>query len=452
MADNSSDERGLQEALDDSRVSSRRDQTDDLLDVAMQVQADRGSTQERSQFRGPASITAAIGRLKRTNGPVNRLAFREEAGGRRVAVVRNSDGSPTNESWSQVKMKTPLLTSSDLGTGPTTAAVGRASMGRRWGFWVIALSFLAITAFSTTPSPLYRLYGERDHLSSLTITAVYGVYAAGVVVSLLLVGHVSDWYGRRPVLIPSLLVALVAAVVFSVWQTLPGLVVARILTGLAVGAAVATATAHLGDLDVDIAGAPSRRSQIVATVSNIGGLALGPLFAGLIAQYTTGELTVPYLVFIAVLAVAVVLVFFAPEGRQAPRPRPHYRPQRLRLPAEDRSQFIAAVTGVFLCFAVAGLFAGTDRNIPRRATRPPIGGTSGSDHLHRLRGGLRHAGRHNVLAGASTHGSGHRGDPGGTHLRCGRSVGVTPEPGVVPGRWTACGGRERCHLSGWLDP
>src|SRR6188472_3838200 len=102
---------------------------------------------------------------------------------------------------------------------------GRFHLDRRAGFWVIAASTAVLTAFSTAPSPLYALYQRQDRLSSVTITVVYGVYAAGIVVSLLLVGHISDWYGRRPVLIPALLTALVASVIFTFSTSLPALVV-----------------------------------------------------------------------------------------------------------------------------------------------------------------------------------------------------------------------------------
>ena len=54
---------------------------------------------------------------------------------------------------------------------------GRTS--RRFGFWAVGFALLALTAFSTAPSPLYGLYQQRDNLSSLTITVVYSVYAAG---------------------------------------------------------------------------------------------------------------------------------------------------------------------------------------------------------------------------------------------------------------------------------
>src|SRR5262249_57041282 len=89
---------------------------------------------------------------------------------------------------------------------------------------------------------------RQEHLAPLTLTVVYAVYVVGVTASLLLAGHVSDWYGRKVVLIPALAVAAAAAVVFIAWQSLTGLLVARVLTGLALGATVATATAYITDL------------------------------------------------------------------------------------------------------------------------------------------------------------------------------------------------------------
>ena len=195
-------------------------------------------------------------------------------------------------------------TASALGSEPMSQAMeksrwrasagAKARLSRRAGFWAVAFSFLAVTAFSTAPSALYGLYAHRDHLSSLTITIVYGVYAGGIVVTLVLAGHVSDWYGRRAVLLPALGVAALTAVVFLVWRSLPGLLVARVLTGFAFGATAATATVFITDFDADSAGIATNRAGIVATVANVGGLGLDPLIAGLLARYEPHALTLPF--------------------------------------------------------------------------------------------------------------------------------------------------------------
>lgn len=259
-------------------------------------------------------------------------------------------------------MRTPTM-STDAAT-PTGVAVrsgprpGRLRLSSAAAFWAVALSFFVVMGFSTAPSSLYGLYEQREHLSSLTITLVYAVYAVGILASLLLAGHVSDWYGRRVVLIPAIAVAIVAAVLFLAWTSLAGLLVARVLTGVAVGAIAATATAFIGDLDAGPGAAPTRRAGIVGTIANIGGLGSGPLIAGLLATYAPHKLTLPFAVFLAALLVALLGVAAAPEGRLPLHPRPRYHPQRLAVPANARARFIAATVGAFLCFAVFGLFAG----------------------------------------------------------------------------------------------
>ena len=257
-----------------------------------------------------------------------------------------------SESRSKSVLTMPVLSAADRRAGQTMPR-----LSRRLAFWAVAFAFLGVSAFATTPSPLYGIYEHREHLSSLTITVVYAVYAAGIVISLLVVGHVSDWYGRRTVLLPALGVALVAAVVFLVWKSLAGLLVGRVLTGVSLGAAAATATAFITDLG-GAGEAATRRSAIVSTSMNVGGLGVGALVAGILASYSGHPLALPFVVMLAALSVGVILVVLTPEGHPALHPRPKYHPQRLAAPANARRQFLAALIGVFTAFAVGGLFAG----------------------------------------------------------------------------------------------
>jgi MFS family permease len=234
----------------------------------------------------------------------------------------------------------------------------RFRLSRQAGFWVVAAGLAVMTAFSTAPSALYGIYARQDHLSPITVTLVYSVYAAGILVSLLLVGHLSDWYGRRALLVPAALTALVATLAFATSTSLPSLLLGRVVTGVALGAAVAAATAYLTDLDAGPGGAPTRRAQIVATVANVGGLAIGPLVAGLLVEYVTPDPRMVFVLFAVLLLIVVGGIALAPEVRPLPQPRRSYRPQRLALPTAARAQFTAALTGDFLVFTVFGVFAG----------------------------------------------------------------------------------------------
>ena len=133
------------------------------------------------------------------------------------------------------------------------------------------------------------------------------------------------------------------------------------MTGLALGATVATATAYITDLDSDPTrpgAAVTRRAGTVGRIAQVGGLAIGPLASGLLARYAPGGLTLPYVVLLVALVVAMLAVLLAPNGRPVAHPLPRYRPQRLKVPAHARGQFLAAIAGAALAFATWGLVAG----------------------------------------------------------------------------------------------
>jgi MFS family permease len=241
-------------------------------------------------------------------------------------------------------------------TGPARHALRSSARRHGTGFWLIALSLLAAMAFSTVPSPPYPLYRQRDHFSTFTVTVVFAVYAVGVVVSLLLAGHVSDWVGRKRIIIPAITLEAIAAVMFLLWPDLPVLTLARLVNGIAVGMITATATAHLHELHPKHRpGAGPTRFEMVSTAANIGGLGAGPLAAGPLAQYVTQPLRVPYIVIIVLLLLAVIAVGQAPETVEARPDRPTWRPQRIRAHG-DRIRYLIATAGAFSAFAVFGLF------------------------------------------------------------------------------------------------
>src|SRR6478735_7955931 len=215
---------------------------------------------------------------------------------------------------------------------------GMLSSRHRFGFWAVAGAYLGVMAFSTLPSPLYGLYQARDGFSTFTITLIYGAYAIGVVAALIGAGHVSDWYGRRRILLPAIATSVLSAALFLLWKDLPGLLAARIVNGLSVGVVTATATAWLSELHaVGHPDAGPRRSQIVAAAVNLGGLGLGPLIAGALADWTSAPLVLPYAIVGLALVAAFGLILLVPETRAPANPRPAYRVQRIAVPRQARS-------------------------------------------------------------------------------------------------------------------
>ena len=197
-------------------------------------------------------------------------------------------------------------------------------------------------AFTTVPTPLWSLYAQRDRFSSFTVTIVFAAYALAVALSLFLAGHLSDWYGRRRVLMPALALEILASVVFLVWPALPGLLLARVLSGLGIGAVTATATAWLSEL------VTARRQPARADRRDIRQPRRpGPRGADLRRTGPMGRRRAARAVrvFLAALSVAWVALLAAPETRARRSPRPRYRPQRVSVPPQARGRFFAAALG-----------------------------------------------------------------------------------------------------------
>ncbi|MPY55889.1 MFS transporter [Streptomyces spongiae] len=251
--------------------------------------------------------------------------------------------------------------SSVISAGRARADRSRSPHARRrhhsFGFWVATLAFLVNMGFSAVPTPLYVLYQRRDHFSTIMVTVIYAAYAIGVIASLFFGGHVSDWVGRKRVLVPALLVSAVSGLIFLFEPSLPGLLVARIVCGVSVGLTTATATAYLGELHLGttagMKGSP-QWAQTVATAANLGGIGVGPLVAGLLAQYAPQPLRLPYIVFVTALLILAALIALSPETTDMPDPAPRYRPQRVAVPRHARRMFFAATA--VAAFAVYGVF------------------------------------------------------------------------------------------------
>lgn len=247
----------------------------------------------------------------------------------------------------------------------TLTAVARPSapawrVSHGGGFWVIAAVFTVALAFSTLPTPLYGIYQQRDGFPTWVITVIFVAYAVGVVASLYFVGHVSDWFGRRRVILAATLVEALSALIFVAWPDVAGLILARLVGGAGIGAMVATATAHLSELRlVARPAADPAGSGLISSVVNTGGLAIGPVVSGLLVRFVGSPLTVPYLIFLGLLLLGALAISLVPETVQRTErteQRPAYRPQTVSLPRASRPTFFGAATGAFAAFALMGLF------------------------------------------------------------------------------------------------
>lgn len=119
----------------------------------------------------------------------------------------------------------------------------------------------------------------------------------------------------------------------------------------------ATATAWIAELHRSARpNASVRRAQVVSTAANLGGIGTGPLIAGFLAAWVHSPLTVPFLVALTMMGIALLCVLVSPETREPVVPRPTWRPQRVAVPAQAVTRYVASGIGAGISFAVFGLF------------------------------------------------------------------------------------------------
>lgn len=221
------------------------------------------------------------------------------------------------------------------------------------GFWLLAATLLAFLAASSAPSPLYVVYQHQWGFSSTVLTEVFAVYVLALLVALLTVGGLSDHVGRRPVLLAALVVEAASMVVFLAAGGVGALFLARILQGVATGAAAGAISAGLIDLQPS---PTSTLGSLLNTLASATGLAVGALGAGLLVEYAPAPTHLVFVLLTAVFVVLAALVLYLPDP-VSPRPGAwaSLRP-RAAVPAQARRAFLVATPCLVATWAIGGLY------------------------------------------------------------------------------------------------
>jgi MFS family permease len=186
----------------------------------------------------------------------------------------------------------------------------------------VAAALFAIGYGANQFSSLMVMYREQAHYPAVTVAAFFGIYAAGLAPGLLLGGPASDRWGRRRLLVPALAVSAPASGVLALGGVAavsePALYLGRFLFGVVTGIAMAVGSAWVKELSqvpwdrgAD-AGAGARRAALALSA----GFCVGPLVAGVLAQWAPLPMELPYLAHIALTVVVVVALVPVPETRE----------------------------------------------------------------------------------------------------------------------------------------
>ena len=226
-------------------------------------------------------------------------------------------------------------------------------LNRAAGFVAVTAMLVLFMAAAGAPTPLYVVYQQQWGFPTSTLTLVFAVYVLGLLATILVVGALSDHVGRRPVLIAAIALEAVALLLFLVAGGVATLLAARLVQGIATGAAITTLSAAVVDLT-----APGRagRAGLVTSVATLLGLAAGSVGTGALVEFAPAPTTLVYVVLLVGVFAAAVATALLPET--APRRRgalASLRP-RVGLPDYLRSEFLTITPILLASWALGGLY------------------------------------------------------------------------------------------------
>lgn len=151
--------------------------------------------------------------------------------------------------------------------------------------------------------PLLPFYAETFGASPLTIGLLFAVFSACQLIASPALGDLSDRYGRRPVLIFSLLGTVVSFVMMAMAHSVAMLFAARIVDGLS-GGNISTARAYVADVTE-----PKDRARAYGLIGAAFGMGfiMGPALSGVLAAYSY---TAPIWAAAGITMVATLMAWF----------------------------------------------------------------------------------------------------------------------------------------------
>ncbi len=167
----------------------------------------------------------------------------------------------------------------------------------------VALGLFIVGWGTNVGTPYLVIYRDRLGLGANQTQLIFVIYVAGILSTLLISGQLSDRFGRRNVLIPSLLLSAVASALMILGRdSYAWLLFARVLLGVVSGASIGVGAAWLQEL---MGPAQQTRAAIVTTIATYGGFGIGPLVSMLWDYTLPWPLVLPFLLHVA-LAIGIV--------------------------------------------------------------------------------------------------------------------------------------------------
>lgn len=177
---------------------------------------------------------------------------------------------------------------------------------------LLCFALFGVAYTSNGVSPVLLFYTVDLHLHAAMLAWFFTAYAAGMALSFVLGGPLSDRRGRKAVVVPAtgLALAAVAGLLAAARWGTPMLLAARFVQGIGSGAVYAIGTVWLRELAGD-RGAAS--AAVRATAAMAFGFGAGSILSGVLVQWAPWPNVLSLLIMFGLVAAAVAIARGLPE-------------------------------------------------------------------------------------------------------------------------------------------
>ncbi|REE68094.1 putative MFS family arabinose efflux permease [Paenibacillus taihuensis] len=233
----------------------------------------------------------------------------------------------------------------------------------RTAFWIVAWALVMSLWSSAAPSIMFPLYASQWHLSKSITTGIFAMYPIVIIVVLVVLGNISDYFGRRNTLITGLLFLLAGALTFALAPNMYWLFFGRAMQGTGVGLAVGSGAAALVEFN------PTSNKKLpgsINTITQAVGVFLGQIVGAILIKYAPFPLHLSYWVLSAFVCISIILCLFLPQNaRSGSEGRSKWKPAGIKVPDGLWGVYILAVLAVGMAFSYGGVFLSLGAQIAR---------------------------------------------------------------------------------------
>ncbi|MFC4244504.1 MFS transporter [Gryllotalpicola reticulitermitis] len=232
---------------------------------------------------------------------------------------------------------------------------GHGILPRPVSFAAVELVFLGVFFATSAFSPFLSFYETEWHFGIWLVTFAFGIYALALLVALLTVGALSDYLGRRPVLVISLLLCALSMVMVMLAPSIGWVIAGRIIQGFATGAATGAISAGIVEL------APRRHHSVgvlLASITPPAGQAVGGLITGSVLSLSRNPSLIIFGTLAAVFVVGAALVGLGGETVSRRPGAARSLIPRVSVPAASRVAFTASVPVLISTWMTGAFYLG----------------------------------------------------------------------------------------------